>query len=225
MADQPKNTQFDLVETEGTASLKYFFTPQPGPVEAQRTTSPLKRKTWDCPEVIDALRAELGEGIGEVVQYAGENTVFIDSGSLIGAARFLKDKQGFDYFCDLGAIDRFEEENRFEVAYNLVALEGKKRIRLKVVVGEDDPVVPSIVDVWPAANWHEREVFDMMGIRFEGHPDLRRMFMPEDFEYYPARKEFPTLGIPGSLPLPAQENGGDLTPDPFARAHGQIPKD
>jgi NADH-quinone oxidoreductase subunit C len=65
----------------------------------------------------------------------------------------------------------------------------------------------------------------MMGIRFPGHPDLRRMLMPEDFEYHPARKDFPTLGIPGSLPLPPQSTDGTLTPDPFARAHGQLPKD
>jgi len=73
---------------------------------------------------------------------------------------------------------------------------------LKVAVEEADPFVPSMVSVWPGANWHERETYDMFGIKFTGHPDLRRLFMPEEFEYFPLRKDFPTMGIPDSLPLP-----------------------
>ena len=114
---------------------------------------------------------------------------------------------------------------RFEVFYNLVSIQGRKRIRLQVRVDEEDLVVPSVTGVYRAANWNEREVYDMMGIRFDGHPDLRRMFMPEDFEYYPQRKEFPLLGVPGSLPLPPRVPEGDLTVDPFAAAHeGKTPK-
>jgi NADH-quinone oxidoreductase subunit C len=73
---------------------------------------------------------------------------------------------------------------------------------LKVAVEEADPFVPSMVSVWLGANWHERETYDMFGIKFTGHPDLRRLFMPEEFEYFPLRKDFPTMGIPDSLPLP-----------------------
>ncbi|MGC8654556.1 MAG: NADH-quinone oxidoreductase subunit C, partial [Candidatus Kryptoniota bacterium] len=82
------------------------------------------------------------------------------------------------------------------------SLPNKYRIRLVVSVDGTKPVCPSITSVYPAANWAEREAFDMYGIVFEGHPDLRRMYMPEDFEYYPLRKEFPLMGIPGSIPLP-----------------------
>ncbi len=78
----------------------------------------------------------------------------------------------------------------------------KAYVRLKVAVEEADPFVPSMVSVWPGANWHERETYDMFGIKFTGHPDLRRLFMPEEFEYFPLRKDFPTMGIPDSLPLP-----------------------
>ena len=86
--------------------------------------------------------------------------------------------------------------------YNLYSLGHKRHLRLKVRTGEEHPVVPTVTGVWPGANWHERETFDMFGIRFDGHPDLRRMYMPEEFEYYPLRKDFPLMGIPDSLPLP-----------------------
>ncbi len=88
---------------------------------------------------------------------------------------------------------------------------------------EEDPVVPTLSGLFRAADWNERECWDMMGIRFEGHPDLRRMFMPEDFEHHPQRKEFPLLGVPGSLPLPPQTPEGDLNYDPFSAAHGKKP--
>src|SRR5690606_20431805 len=127
--------------------------------------------------------------------------------------RFLKEEQGFTYLSDLGANDRFTEEDRFEVFYNLVAIERRKRLRVKIRL-DDGVSVPSVTGVYPAATWHEREAWDMMGIRFDGHPDLRRMFMPDDFAYHPQRKEFPTLGIPGSLPLPPQSTDGPITADP-----------
>ena len=120
-------------------------------------------------------------------------------------------------------MDRFTEEDRYEVFYNLVNFQSRKRLRLKVRVDEEDLAVPSVTDVWRAANWNEREAYDMLGIRFEGNPDLRRMYLPEDFEYHPLRKEFPLLGIPGTLPLPPQTPEGDLTMDPFPAAHGSKP--
>jgi NADH-quinone oxidoreductase subunit C len=86
--------------------------------------------------------------------------------------------------------------------YNLYSLKNKYRLRLKVRVDESDLHVPSMTPVWPGANWHERETNDMYGIVFDGHPDLRRIYMPEEFEHYPLRKDFPLMGIPGSLPLP-----------------------
>jgi NADH-quinone oxidoreductase subunit C len=123
----------------------------------------------------------------------------------------------------MGGIDRFTDEDRFEVFYNLVNIARGQRLRLKLRVDEDDPTVPSLTGVYRAANWNEREAYDMFGLHFEGHPDLRRMFLPEDFAYFPLRKEFPLLGIPGSLPLPAQTPEGGLTWDPFAAAHGAKP--
>ncbi len=214
--------------SEQTQTLKFYFTPREalaGEMERLQTENPHAKASTVVPEVVQALRDRFGDVIGEVTVYAGETTVFVEKGVIADVCRFLRDDVGFDYLSDMVAIDRFSEDDRFEVAYNLVAIRARKRLRLKVRVGEDDPVVPTVTGVWPAAGWHEREAWDMMGIRFDGHPDHRRIYMPEDFEYHPLRKEFPTLGIPGSLPLPPGTPDGDLQPDPFPLAHGQVPKD
>ena len=213
---------------EQTQTLKFYFTPRTalaGEMERLQTENPHAKATWQVPKVIAALQDRFGDTVTDVVGYAGETTVFVDKGAIADVCLFLRDEVGFDYLTDIGTVDRFTEEDRFEVFYNVCALKARKRIRLKVVVDEEDPVVPTVTGVWKGANWHEREAWDMMGIRFDGHPDLRRIYMPEDFEYHPLRKEFPTLGIPGSLPLPPNHPDGELQPDPFPRAHGQIPKD
>ncbi len=202
-------------------TLSFHFTPVDPP--SADSQNPHAKATTNVPEVVEALREEFGEDVREVTQYANEDTVLVALGRIVDVCRFLKDQLGFTYLVDLGGIDRFTEEERFEVFYNLVSIEKGKRVRIKVRVDEDDPTVPSVASVYRAATWNERECWDMMGIRFEGHPDLRRMFMPEDFEHHPQRKEFPLLGIPGSLPLPPQTPEGDLTMDPFAAAHGRKP--
>lgn len=200
-------------------ALKFFFTPvdEPKPDAKNRYAT----ATTHVPEVIEALRGRFGETVLDVSEYAGEQTVFVEKERIADVVRFLKDEQQFAYLSDVGGVDRFTDDDRFEVFYNLVSFQQRKRIRLKVRVDEGDLTVPTITNVYRAANWNEREVYDMLGIRFDGHPDMRRMFMPEDFEYYPQRKEFPQLGIPGSLPLPPQTPEGDIQYDPFPAAHGR----
>lgn len=220
MRDDAKNIESKTTPA-AHETLKFHFTPVDEPRPGQE--NPHAKRTTHVPEVVEALREQFGEAIGDVVVYAGEHTVFVDKEQLREIARYLKDDLGFRYFVHCGGVDRFTDEDRFEVIYNLVNIEDRKRLRLRVRVDEDDLHVPSVATVWRAANWNEREVYDMLGIVFDGHPDMRRMYMPEDFEYYPQRKEFPLLGIPGSLPLPAQSPGGDLTMDPFAAAHGSTP--
>ncbi|MEM1126360.1 MAG: NADH-quinone oxidoreductase subunit C [Bacteroidota bacterium] len=198
-------------------TLKFHFTPV-DPPRADRDENPHAKSTTRVPEVVEALKSAFGEAIRQVDIYAGETTVLVATDRIVEICRYLKDEQDFDYLSDLAAVDRFTEEERFEVFYSLLDMEGRKRIRLKVRCEEDDPTVPSITAVHRAANWNEREAFDMMGIRFDGHEDMRRMFLPEDFEYFPQRKEFPLLGIPGSLPLPPRTPEGELTMDPFAAA-------
>ena len=224
MRDDAKNTTPQVDAEKAHETLKFYFTPvDPPRPDDDGTTNPHAKSTTNVPDVVDALKERFGEDVVDVETYAGEQTVRLSKGVIVEAGRFLKGELGFVYLADLGGLDRFTEEDRYEVFYNLVSFERRKRLRLKVRVDEEDLVVPSVVDVWRAANWNEREAYDMLGIRFEGHPDLRRMYMPEDFEYHPLRKEFPLLGIPGSLPLPPQTPEGELTMDPFPAAHGSKP--
>jgi NADH-quinone oxidoreductase subunit C len=91
-------------------------------------------------------------------------------------------------------MDRFPIEPRFELNYHLLSLSRRDRIRLRVRLSGEDAAIDSVVPVWPTANWHEREIFDLFGVRFEGHPNLKRLFMPEDWEGYPLRKDYPVEG-------------------------------
>jgi NADH-quinone oxidoreductase subunit C len=106
---------------------------------------------------------------------------------------------------DVTAIDWATRKNRFTTVYNIYSFLLNYPLRLKSNIDIDPPAIDSITSVWKSADWYERETFDMYGIKFINHPDLRRMYMPEGFEYYPLRKEFPVLGIPGSLPLPDKD--------------------
>lgn len=221
MRDDLKNTVPKKEEGNQHEVLKFFFTPMDEP-RPGHVNPHAKEATW-VPDVVEALRDRFGDAIGEVQEYAREHSIYVDRNRLLEVVTFLKEELQFTYFVACGAIDRFVEEDRFEMFYNLVSLAKGKRVRLMVKVDEDDPVVPSLTSLYRGANWHERETFDMMGIRFEGHPDLRRMFMPEDFEYFPQRKEFPQLGVPGSLPLPPQVPEGEVILDPFAAARGHKP--
>ncbi len=200
-------------------TLKFRFTPVDAPTPLD-PPNPHVQATTRMPEIVEAINAQFGGGVEEVTEYAGETTVRVAKDHLVEVCRFLRDQHSFTYLSDIGGIDRFTEEDRYEVFYNAISMQNAKRIRLKVRVDENEMTVPTVTGVWMSASWPERETYDMFGIRFDGHPDLRRMYMPEDFEYYPLRKEFPLLGIPGSLPLPAQTPGGDLNYDPFPAAHG-----
>jgi NADH-quinone oxidoreductase subunit C len=140
--------------------------------------------------------------IREKITFRRETTFLVTPSEIERLCTFLKNKLGFTYLTDICGADRFTEEDRFEVIYNLFNPENKSRLRLKVWVSEENPVVPTVTTVWRSADWYERETFDMYGITFSGHPDVRRMYMPEDFEYFPLRKEYPLVGVPGSIPLP-----------------------
>lgn len=143
-----------------------------------------------------------------VREHAGQQTIEIHKEYLLEACRSFKDKLGFSYLVDIVGIDHYTDERRFEVLYILANMASGERIRLSVRLDEHHPEMPSLVHLWPGAAWNEREAFDMLGIRFDGNPDLRRIFMPEDFEYFPLRKEFPLLGIPGAIQLPDKDIPG-----------------
>jgi NADH-quinone oxidoreductase subunit C len=154
---------------------------------------------------IQAIKSIQNSNILEIKEYAGEVTFIVKLEGLYNFLNELKTNYGFDYLVDIVATDHYVDGERFEVSYNLYNLTTKERIRVKTKVSEEKPEVPSVVSIWPSANWYEREQYDMMGIIFKGHPDLRRIYMPEDFEYFPLRKEFPLLGIPGSIQIPEKD--------------------
>ncbi len=154
--------------------------------------------------VLDKLKEQFGDAILESNEFRGELTVVVPRERIVEVCRFLKfdSELRYDLLADLCGIDMYTPVKRFGVIYNIYSLKNKHRIRLKTFIEEDDAKVPTVTGVWSTANWHERETYDMFGILFEGHPDLRRMYMPDEFEHFPLRKDFPLMGIPGSLPLP-----------------------
>ena len=154
--------------------------------------------------VLQRLRDTFGAAIEEATEFRGELTVIVPKDRIVDVCRFLKESPDlrFDLLSDLCGIDMYTPVRRFGVVYNLFSLSRPHRTRLKTFCEEQDPTVPTVTDVWRTANWHERETFDMFGITFAGHRDLRRMYMPEAFEHHPLRKDFPLMGFPGSLPLP-----------------------
>lgn len=153
--------------------------------------------------VVEDLKSTFGEAILEADGHAGDTLVRVDLEQLLDICKYLKGQHRFIYLVDILGTDRFTSEDRFEVIYNMVSLRDQLRLFIKVRCPEEDPTVPSVTSIWPAANWNEREVYDMFGIRFDNHPDMRRVYLPQDFNYFPLRKEFPLLGIPGSIDLPS----------------------
>jgi len=132
-----------------------------------------------------------------VLEFRGETTIVVPREHIRRAAEFLRTEPSlqFTFLSDITTVDRFPLEPRFEVNYHLLSIERGMRLRLKVRLAGNDPNVLSVVPVWPTANWHERESFDLFGIRFEGHPDLTRILMPDDWEGYPLRKDYPVEGF------------------------------
>jgi NADH-quinone oxidoreductase subunit C len=143
------------------------------------------------------LRDSLPRAIAEVIESKGETTIVVPADELLRICEYLATDPSllFSFLSDISAVDRFPLEPRFEVNYHLVSLEMQARLRLKVRLPGNEPVVTSVTPVWPTANWHERETFDLFGIRFDGHPDLRRILMPDEWEGYPLRKDYPVTGF------------------------------
>ncbi len=154
--------------------------------------------------LINKLKEKFQDFIEEIIDYFNELTFVISKKKILDVCYFLKNNEDlkFDYLVDICGVDRFKKENRFEVVYNIWSEKLKYRIRLRVKVDEKDLQLDSVTSIWKSANWYERETYDMFGIIFLNHPDLRRIYMPEEFEYFPLRKDFPLIGIPDSLPLP-----------------------
>jgi NADH-quinone oxidoreductase subunit C len=155
-----------------------------------------------APAYIAALAAAVPGAVAHVSYYLGDWTIIVPAAQLLDAARYLRDAAGvrFDFLSDLTATDwPPRTEARFDVIYCLYSTFTRQRVRLKVKIGENMPL-PSATAVWPSANWLEREVWDMFGVNFVGHPDRRRILMPDDWQGFPQRKDYPLEG-PGELLL------------------------
>lgn len=147
-------------------------------------------------EILEKIRSRFGDAVLEVHSFRGDDTVLLSRESLVEAARFLKEDPALDFniLMDLTAVDYLathDHPHRFEVVYHFFSLAKRYRLRIKVPLSEDDPLVPSLVGLWPIADWFEREVWDMFGIKFEGHPHLKRLLMYEEFIGHPLRKDYP----------------------------------
>jgi len=148
-------------------------------------------------------------------EFRGETTLTVQREDIVAICRFCKETLGFDYLIDMASVDNFGEEPRFEMVYELSSIATNEHLRLKLAVSEDEPNVATVSGVWPTANWHEREIFDMMGISFTGHPDLRRILMWEGYPYFPLRKDFPLGGKPTEVPEVAFTKAAPLEGGPF----------
>jgi NADH-quinone oxidoreductase subunit C len=146
--------------------------------------------------VVEHLRAWNPNAIEEVIEFRGETTIVLPRKILRSVAERCREDAAlrFDLLTDATCVDRYPHEPRYELNYHLVSIPRKDKIRLKVRLSGADPVVDTLCPVWPGANWLEREIFDLMGIRFTGHPDLRRVLLPDDFEGHPLRKDYPVEG-------------------------------
>ncbi len=148
------------------------------------------------PGIFSRLREKFGKAIQEYSQFRGELTIRVDKDHIVEICLFLRDEQDlqFNFLTDLCGVDYPARRRRFDVVYNLYSMPYNRRLRLKAAVGEDESI-PSVVSVWKAANWLEREAYDMFGIHFSGHPDLRRILLPEDWQAgWPLRKDYPLEG-------------------------------
>jgi NADH-quinone oxidoreductase subunit C len=141
--------------------------------------------------LLDAIRSKFPDDVLETHAFRGDETAVIRKEALLKAAAYLRDELGFDFLMDLTAADYLPREPRFELVCHFYSSRHNYRLRLKCPVAAADPEVDSLTGLWAGANWFEREAYDMFGLKFSGHPDLRRILMYDGFEGYPLRKDYP----------------------------------
>ncbi len=204
----------------GAAAAPAAPAAKPKPVHEEDPNKPIWEKDPIAPDWQDgasdpltqALKDEFGEAIETARSYAGDLTFQVRRDAIALVVASLKDKHRFTYLIDICGADYPKREPRFDVVYHLYSFEANRRIRLKVVAGEDTPV-PTLCNVYRAANWPEREAYDMYGVRFEGHPDMTRILLWEGFNGYPLRKDFPVEGI---------DTGSAIYPEYYNETSGPV---
>ena len=206
MADEPKEPKPPQVPTgdKPAGSASPVSTPPAKPADAGAPAAPPKAAAPAAPkppvvlqtpldnEMVTRFRAKFGAGLLEALEDRKQAILTVDRGRLAEIALHLRDEEKFDMLSDLTAVDWPKREKRFDVVLNLYSFPKNERLRVKVHAA-DAEAVPSVVSVWPTANWQEREVFDMFGIIFSGHPNLKRILMPDEWQGYPLRKDYDIL--------------------------------
>ncbi len=144
--------------------------------------------------IVEKLKAKFSSEVISVVEFRGETTVTLKKEKIVDICTFMRDSGGYNLLCDLCSVDYLGQAPRFMVVYNLYNITTKERIRLKAPVEEQNAQIDTVSTVWGTANWMERECWDLMGITFVGHPDPRRILMPEDWVGHPLRKDYPVQG-------------------------------
>src|SRR6185503_559023 len=166
-------------------------------------------------QIFDSLGQAFADKLQHRSEFRDEITYAIGESDLREIAEFCRDKLSFDYLIDITSIDNFGEEPRFEIVYHLYSMPHAIHLRLKLTVSEEVGALDTVSDIWPTADWHEREIYDMMGIKFNGHPDLRRILMWEGYPFFPLRKDFPLAGLPSDMPDVAFTKVTPLEGGPF----------
>jgi NADH-quinone oxidoreductase subunit C len=176
-----------------------------------------------APDLIASLQRQFPGRIGQGREFRDEWMVEVDRETIRAVAAYLKHDLGLNFLVDISSVDHMGDEPRYEVVYEFSALGGPNNqvhLRVNTKVSEDDPSLDSIVPVFQGADWHEREIFDMMGLTFNGHPDLRRILMWDGYPFHPLKKDFPLEGIPSTAPagdfsLVAPLEGGPFVAPPM----------
>jgi NADH-quinone oxidoreductase subunit C len=172
-------------------------------------------------ELAQTLKARFPGVISEPAEFRGEISLIITPAQRFPeVCQFAKQELGFDYLVDITSIDNYGEDPRFTLVYHLYGYGHLRSLRLKTQLSEETGEAPSVTGVWRTANWHEREIYDMMGIRFSGHPDLRRILMWEGYPYFPLRKDFPLAGKTSQMPDVAFSETAPLAGGPFVTIAG-----
>jgi NADH-quinone oxidoreductase subunit C len=167
------------------------------------------------------LREKLGEALSAPSEFRGEITLVLgDPERIAEVSGVAKKELGFDYLVDITSVDNYGEDPRFTIAYELYGYSHLQHLRIRTSVSEEKSELPTVTGVWRTADWHEREIYDMMGVRFRGHPDLRRILMWDGYPYFPLRKDFPLAGKPSEVIDRAFTNPAPLEGGPFVTAAG-----
>jgi NADH-quinone oxidoreductase subunit C len=172
-------------------------------------------------ELAKQLRAKFGELLSEPTEFRDEISLTLaDAGRIVEVCEFAKKELGFDFLVDISSVDNYGDDPRWLIVYELYGVAHRCYLRLRTTVSEEKSELPTVTGVWRTAEWHEREIYDMMGIRFRNHPDLRRIIMWDGYPYHPLRKDFPVAGKPTEVPDVAFTKAAPIEGGPFVTAPG-----